>query len=78
VAVRIIPFPSMPNRLGLVLDKEKEGDQVVGIEDGRKVLLIGPDLAPGLEGMVLDYQETPYLMERKNGAKDLPKMRFNL
>ena len=50
----------------------------MGIEDGRKVLLIGPDLAPGLEGMVLDYQETPYLIERKVGAKDLPKIRFNL
>lgn len=60
MAVRIIPSPSMPNRLGLVLDKEKEGDQVVGIEDVRKVLLIGPDLATGLEGAVLDYQETPY------------------
>ena len=69
MAVRIIPFPSMPNRLGLVLDKEKEGDQVVGIEDGRKVLLIGPDLAPGLEGMVLDYQETPLF----NGEKEWSK-----
>ena len=59
VAIRIIPSPSMPNRLELVLDKEKEGDQVVESEEGTKVLLIGDDLAPALEGMIIDYQETP-------------------
>ena len=26
---RITPIPSMPNRLGIALDKEKRGDQVV-------------------------------------------------
>jgi len=41
------------------LDKEKEADHVVESEEGRKVLLIGPLLAPVLEGKVIDYQETP-------------------
>jgi len=41
------------------LDKEKEGDQVVETEEGAKLLLIGPDVAPELEGMLMDYQETP-------------------
>jgi Fe-S cluster assembly iron-binding protein IscA len=42
-----------------VLDKEKEGDQVVRTEEGRNVLLIGADLMPALEDVVIDYKETP-------------------
>jgi len=56
---RITPIPSMPNRLGIALDKEKRGDQVVKSSEGVKVLLVQSDLAQELEGMVLDYQETP-------------------
>ncbi|MFQ5924614.1 MAG: HesB/IscA family protein [Dehalococcoidia bacterium] len=59
VAIRIIASPSDPNRLELVLDNEREGDQVVESEGGIKVLLVGPDIAPTLEGMVIDHQETP-------------------
>jgi Fe-S cluster assembly iron-binding protein IscA len=55
---RITPIPSMPNRLGIALDKEKRGDQVVKSEEGIKVLLVQSDLAQELEGMVLDYQVT--------------------
>jgi Fe-S cluster assembly iron-binding protein IscA len=58
VVMRIIHSPSNPEQLEFVMDKEKEGDQVVESEDGRKVLLIGPDLASSLVGMVIDYQET--------------------
>jgi Fe-S cluster assembly iron-binding protein IscA len=58
IAMRIILSPSKPNRLNLVLDKEKEGDQVVRTEEGKKVLLIGADLGPALEEMVIDYKET--------------------
>ena len=58
VAIRIVPSLSEANRLQLGLDKEKEGDQVVESEEGIKLLLIGPNLAPVLEGMVIDYQET--------------------
>ena len=58
-AIRLIPDPSNPNRLQFTLDKEKEGDHVVESEEGRKVLLVAPDLAPALGEMVMDYQETP-------------------
>jgi thioredoxin 1 len=59
MAIRIIPSPSNPDQLQLALDKPKEEDQVVESEDGVKLLLVGPDLAPALEGIVMDYQETP-------------------
>jgi len=59
IAMRIILSHSKPNWLELVFDKEKEGDQVVRNEEGRKVLLIGADLVSALEEMVIDYQETP-------------------
>ena len=58
VAIRLIPSPSIPNRIEMVLDKEREGDQVVESE-GAKVLLISLELAPALDGMVIDCQETP-------------------
>ena len=57
-AIRIVPS-SEPNQLQLVFDKEKEGDQVVATEEGKKLLLIGTDLAPVLDEMVLDCQKTP-------------------
>jgi len=59
IAMRIILSPSKPDQLKLVFDKEKEGDQVVTTEEGRKVLLIGADLGRALEEMVIDYKETP-------------------
>ena len=61
-AMRIISSPLNPlnpEQLEFVLDKEKEADHVVESEEGRKVLLIGPLLAPVLEGKVIDYRETP-------------------
>jgi len=59
MAIRIIPSPSNPDQLQLALDKPKEEDQVVESDDGIKLLLVGPDLAPALEGITMDYQETP-------------------
>lgn len=56
--MRIIRSPSNPKRLEFVLAREEEGDQVVESEEGRKVLLIAPDVAPTLEGMVIDHQES--------------------
>jgi len=58
IILRITPIHSMPDRLGITLDKEKEGDQVVESEEGLKVLLVESHLAQKLEGMVLDYQKT--------------------
>jgi Fe-S cluster assembly iron-binding protein IscA len=45
-------------QLGLVLDKESEGDQVVEHE-GMKLLLIASELAPTVDGVTLDVQDTP-------------------
>ena len=59
IAIRIIPSPSKPNWLELIFDREKEGDQVVRTEGGRKILLIGADLMPALQEVVIDYMETP-------------------
>ena len=59
ISYRITPIPTMPNRLGIALDKEKKGDQVVKSKAGLKVLLVQAELAQELEGMVLDYQDTP-------------------
>jgi len=58
VTFRITPIHSMPNRLGIALDKERKGDQIVKSKEGIKILLVQSDLVQGLEGMVLDYQET--------------------
>ena len=59
VSIRIISSSSKSNMFDLVLDKEKEGDQVVENEEGIKILLIGPDVASALEGKVIDYRKTP-------------------
>ena len=56
VTFRITPIHSMPNRLGIALDKERKGDQVVKGEEGIKILLIRSDLFQELEVMILDYQ----------------------
>ncbi len=55
---RIIPSPSKPSQLKMILDKMKEGDKMVESE-GVKILFISPELIPMLEEMVIDYQETP-------------------
>jgi Fe-S cluster assembly iron-binding protein IscA len=59
VAVRIMPSDTEVNRLKLVFDKEREGDQVVKDEEDKKILLINANLVPAVEGMVFDYQKPP-------------------
>jgi len=59
LAIRLTPSPANPDQLQLALDKPKEEDQVVESDDGTTLLLVGPDLAPALEGITMDYQETP-------------------
>lgn len=49
--------PGEPGQLGLVLDGEAEGDQVVEHE-GAKVLLVASELAPAVDGVTLDIQDT--------------------
>ena len=60
VAIRVTSLHATPNRLELVLDKEKKGDHVVASKEGFKVLLICATLAQGLSDIVLDYKETFY------------------
>lgn len=47
-----------PGQLGIVLDREAEGDQVVEHE-GAKVLLVASGLVPVVDGVTLDVQDTP-------------------
>lgn len=56
--IRIIVSSTKPNQLEFVLDEEKEGDQVLVYDDNSKVLVIGPELAPELDGRIVDYQKT--------------------
>lgn len=56
---RIVLSPSQARRVQISLDREREGDQVVKSEEGAKLLLVAPDVASALEGLVLDYKETP-------------------
>ena len=46
-----------PGEFGLLLGKEAEGDQVVEYE-GTKVLLVASELAPVVEGITFDVQDT--------------------
>jgi len=47
-----------PGKLGLVLGREAEGDQIVE-HDGLKVLLVGQELATILELVTLNVRDTP-------------------
>jgi Fe-S cluster assembly iron-binding protein IscA len=46
-----------PNQFGLVPGKEAEGDQVIEYEE-TKVLLVASELAPVVDGTILDVQDT--------------------
>ena len=49
-------------KLGLGIDIEAPGDQVVEYQ-GHKIMLIGPDLANTLQGITLDVDNTPQGVE---------------
>jgi len=59
MAIRMCTCPEKTNQMELVLDRKKEGDQVIKNEDRMNLLLIEPELSLSLENLVLDYQETP-------------------
>jgi len=46
-----------PGQLGVVLDREAEGDRVVE-HQGLKVLLVAQELAPVVDGITFDVQDT--------------------
>ena len=58
--LRITVSSSNPGLLELVLDTEREGDLVINSDTGTKILLIGTDIIPELEGKIIDYRETPH------------------
>ena len=60
VAMRITSNYQIANRLELILDKEKRGDKVILSTEGSKVLLVRPEIANRLRGIVLDYGKTFY------------------
>jgi Fe-S cluster assembly iron-binding protein IscA len=56
VGLRVVQ--NAPGEFSLMLDKEHEKDQVVDNE-GAKVLFIGNDLSEALDGVTIDFKETP-------------------
>lgn len=56
---RLIFSSSEPKAFQIGLDKERDGDQIVKSNEGKKLLLVGADLAAELDGWEFDYQETP-------------------
>ncbi|UCD54246.1 MAG: hypothetical protein JSU76_00680 [Dehalococcoidia bacterium] len=58
VCIRLALSSSVPNRIEMVLDKAKEEDQIAENE-GTKLIILDPEIAQQLEGMVIDYEESP-------------------
>jgi len=53
--LRISSSPSDPQQLGLFLDKERKGDQVIADNEGESLLLLDQGMADILTGLTLDY-----------------------
>jgi Fe-S cluster assembly iron-binding protein IscA len=49
---------SDPQQVGLFLDKEKEGDQVIADNEGEKLLVIDQDMGNILTEKTLNYSDT--------------------
>ena len=50
--------PNEQGQLGLVIDREREDDQVVKHEEAT-ILVVDKELSTALEGIGIDYQDTP-------------------
>lgn len=75
-ALRIILLSAVVRHFMLVLDREAEGDVAIRDRAGRKILLVGSDLADTLNKKVLDYQENNpgfTLKERQIWEKTSPR-----
>lgn len=59
MAIRIAPSEQQPGQLQLTPDSPKEEDHVVETDEGSELLVVAPDVATAVDGMVMDYQETP-------------------
>ena len=58
-AIRIVPSPTIPEHLDLIIDTEREGDVVMADEEGARALLVGADMVEPLGDKIIDYRETP-------------------
>ena len=59
MAVRLLPSKSESGKFGIALDKEKDGDQVIEDQNGKKILLVETELASSLEDVTFDYMTAP-------------------
>lgn len=55
---QVLRLVQMSEGLGLAVDEEREGDQVVEHDDS-KVLVIEPGISQALDGAILDTVDTP-------------------
>ena len=55
--LRITISSSNPDQFDFIIDVQKEGDHVIEDNNGDKILIIGSDVVPELEGMVIDYRD---------------------
>lgn len=55
---QVLRLTSSGQGVGIALDEEQEGDDVVVYED-RKVLVIAPVIAEALDGATIDAVDTP-------------------
>jgi len=56
--IRIAFSSSHPEQVGLFLDKEQEGDQVIADNEGERLLLMDQDIGNILTEKTLDYSHT--------------------
>ena len=56
--IRIAPSSTASGGIGFILDREKHGDEIIEDDSGQKLILLGADMAPLLNGMLLDYKDT--------------------
>ena len=57
IGFRLTPSPQKSNQLKMALEPSREGDRVIERE-GRKVVILSPEVMTALEGMVMDYRDT--------------------
>ena len=58
IAVRVVPGVANPEHLEFAFGRYTEGDVPVKSQSGQILLLIGKEIAPRLEGMVIDWKKT--------------------
>jgi Fe-S cluster assembly iron-binding protein IscA len=57
IAVRVVPGVSNPEHLEFAFGRYTEGDVLVKSQSGQILLFIGKEIAPRLEGMIIDWKK---------------------